>query len=187
MATHVALLRGINVGGKVLSMAQLRATVTGLGHAGVSTYIQSGNVLFTTGQTDNAALAAQLEQAIAAAAAVQPRVVVVSCAELAGIVRANPYPDESNHRALHAVFLPAEPTAGMVELVAAAQRAAAGKGSRDTARFLGRVLYLHTPDGYGRSELAARLARAGGPLSPRETGTARNWATVCRLLELCGC
>jgi uncharacterized protein (DUF1697 family) len=48
------------------------------------------------------------------------------------------------------------------------------------------VLYLHTPDGYGRSELAVRLARAQGPLSPRAAGTARNWATVCTLLELCG-
>jgi uncharacterized protein (DUF1697 family) len=47
---------------------------------------------------------------------------------------------------------------------------------------VGRALFLHTPDGYGRSELAARLARARGPVA---TGTARNWATVTKLLALC--
>ena len=60
MATHVALLRGINLGGKnKVAMADLREVVAGLGHADVSTYIQSGNVLSTAGpgDTDSAALA----------------------------------------------------------------------------------------------------------------------------------
>ena len=48
VATHVALLRGVNVGGVKLAMADLREVVAGLGHAGVTTYIQSGNVLFST-------------------------------------------------------------------------------------------------------------------------------------------
>src|SRR5436190_5014993 len=66
--THVALLRGINVGGSnKVAMADLRDVVASLGHTGVSTYIQSGNVLFTArggaGQ-DSAALAADLERAI---------------------------------------------------------------------------------------------------------------------------
>lgn len=174
------------MGGKSIAMASLRAIVAALGHTDVSTYIQSGNVLFTTDRDDRDALAAQLEEAIADAGPVRPRVVVVSRGELAAVVRASPYPDEADPRALHAVFLPAEPAVDLVESVAAAQRAAAERGSRDSARFAGRVLYLHTPDGYGRSELAARLARAGGPLSPRGSGTARNWATVRTLLELCG-
>ena len=60
------------------------------------------------------------------------------------------------------------------------------KGSRDQARVLGRTVYLHTPDGYPRSELRRVLARAGGPTSAAVAGTARNWATVSRLAELCG-
>jgi uncharacterized protein (DUF1697 family) len=51
---------------------------------------------------------------------------------------------------------------------------------------IGRTVYLHTPDGYPRSELRRVLAKAGGPTSARVAGTARNWATVSRLLELCG-
>jgi uncharacterized protein (DUF1697 family) len=59
MPTHVALLRGINLGGhNKVAMADLREVVTSLGHADVATYIQSGNVVFSTPQTDTAALAA---------------------------------------------------------------------------------------------------------------------------------
>ena len=65
MASHVALLRGINVGGRnKVPMADLRGVVASLGHTGVSTYIQSGNVLFSTRDTDTAKLAAALESAI---------------------------------------------------------------------------------------------------------------------------
>ncbi len=55
------------------------------------------------------------------------------------------------------------------------------KVGRDEARILGRTLYLHTPDGFGRSELAKVLSRPGGPAE----GTARNWATVTKLLAMC--
>ncbi len=68
--------------------------------------------------------------------------------------------------------------------VARAQERAAAKGSRDTAAVVGRVLYLHPPDGFGRSELAAELSK-GGKRNAAE-GTARNWATVTRLRAMCG-
>ena len=80
--SHVALLRGVNnLGGKKVAMAELREVVTSLGHADVTTYIQSGNVLFTApraagstgGGADVAALAAELEQTIAAVLGVRPR------------------------------------------------------------------------------------------------------------------
>ena len=57
------------------------------------------------------------------------------------------------------------------------------KGSRDEAAIVGQVLYLHTPDGFGRSELAAELSK-GGKRNAAE-GTARNWATVTKLLAMC--
>jgi uncharacterized protein (DUF1697 family) len=184
--THVALLRGINVGGRnKVAMADLRAVLTSLGHADVATYIQSGNVVFSTGGTDSALLAAGIEDAIGRALDVRPRVVVVSRAELAQMVRNNPYSAETNPKSVHVVFLGEDPAAGMVNAVAEAQRQAALKGGRDTAQFAGRTLFLHTPDGYGRSELAVLLARAGGPTSARGGGTARNWATVTKLLAMC--
>ena len=66
MASHVALLRGINVGGRnKVPMTDLREVVTSLGHTGVTTYIQTGNVLFSSADTDTAKLAAGLESAVA--------------------------------------------------------------------------------------------------------------------------
>ena len=197
MATHVALLRGINLGARnKVAMATLRAVVESLGHTDVATYIQSGNVLFTAkgsagkGGVGNdggtAALAAELEEAVAAGTGVPARVVVLSCAELARVVRDNPYPDEGNPRAVHAVFLTGKPGPELAGVVAAVQEKAAAKGSRDTARIVGRTLFIHTPDGFGRSDLAAQLVAAAGGAKTGVAGTARNWATVAKLLALCG-
>ncbi len=183
MPTHVALLRGINLGPhKRVAMPALRALVASLGHTDVATYIASGNVVFTAGAADD--LAADLEGAIAAELGVECRVVVLTCAELARAVADNPYPDEPDPRKVHAFFLTGEPGAATREHVAQAQERAAAKGSRDTAAVVGRVLYLHTPDGFGRSELAAELSK-GGKRNAAE-GTARNWATVTRLRAMCG-
>ena len=189
------LLRGVNnLGGKRVAMAELQAVVTSLGHADVMTYIQSGNVLFTprpaggrtAGRTDTTALAAELERAIADAIGLRARAVVLSREELARCFRDNPYPGQTNPKLLHAVFLPDVPGPGLAAWVADAERHVRAKGSRDAARVLGRAVYLHTPDGYPPSELRRVLARAGGPTSAAVSGTARNWATVTRLLELCG-
>ncbi len=186
MPTHLALLRGINVGGSnKVAMADLRDVVASLGHTGVSTYIQSGNVLFTArggAAQDATALAADLERAIAQAFGLRLRVVVLSRADLAQVISDNPYRDEPNPKFVHAMFFPAEPGQQVRESLAAAQQQAAAKDGRDSATVVGRTLFLHTPDGYGRSELAARLARARGPAAD---GTARNWATVTKLLALC--
>jgi uncharacterized protein (DUF1697 family) len=193
--SHIALLRGINVGGRnQVAMADLRRIASSLGHTDVATYIQSGNVVFTpkeadtadtdTAETDTAVLAADLEQGIAAALGVGCRVAVLSREELAQVARDNPYPDEANPKFVHAVFLTGQPGPELLERIAAAELKVAEKGSRDTVRVVGKAVFLHTPDGYGRSDLAAALLRIVE--RPELSGTARNWATVTKLLDLCG-
>jgi len=189
MATHVALLRGINLGGRnKVAMADLREVVTGLGYADVSTYIQSGNVLFTAGPgaADTAALASALAAAITASLGVTAPVVVVSRDELAAAVAANPFPDEADPKRVHAVLLSGTPGTEAAAKIDQARARSAAKGARDELAISGRTLYLHTPDGFGNSELAAAVLRI--LTSPRAgvTGTARNWATITKLLELCG-
>ena len=188
MPTHVALLRGINLGPhKRVAMPALRTLVESLGHTDVATYIASGNVVFTasaaTTAEPDAELAGGLEKAIEAELGVACRVVVLTSEELAEAVAANPYPDEPNPKLVHAFFLTGTASAEARTHVAQAQERAAAKGSRDEAAIVGRVLYLHTPDGFGRSELAAELSK-GGKRNPAE-GTARNWATVTKLLAMC--
>ncbi|MGN6680946.1 MAG: DUF1697 domain-containing protein [Streptosporangiaceae bacterium] len=194
MPTHVALLRGVNnLGGKKVTRAELREAVTSLGHADVTTYIQSGNVLFTprpaevgtADRSDTAALAAELEQAISDRIGVRARAVVLSREELARCVADNPYPGETNPRLLHAIFLPEVPGPDLAAWLADAERQVRAKGSRDAVQVLGRTVYLHTPDGFPPSELRRILARRGGPTSAALAGTARNWATVTSLTRLC--
>ena len=182
MPSHVALLRGINVGGRnKVAMADLRQVVASLGHGEVATYIQSGNVVFTSDQTDTAAIAGELGRALEERLGVRSSVVVLSRAELAQVVADNPFPEEANPRLLHAIFRGAGVDAA--EAVAAAERRTRDKGGRDQAKVVGRTVYLRTPDGLGRSELAAQLARSHADAQDRG-GTARNWATVTRLLAM---
>jgi len=184
MPSHVALLRGINVGGRnKVAMADLRKVVESLGHGDVATYIQSGNVVFTSHHSDTAAVAAELGRALEETLGVRSSVVVLSRAELAKVVADNPFPDEANPKHLHAIFRGAEVGAQGAAAVAAAERRARDKGGRDQAKVVGRTVYLRTPDGLGRSELAAQLARSKSAAQDRG-GTARNWATVTKLLSM---
>jgi uncharacterized protein (DUF1697 family) len=189
MASHVALLRGINVGGRnKVPMADLREVVTSLGHTGVTTYIQSGNVLFSTADTDTAKLAAALESAVGERFGIWSSVVVLSRDELSEVLASNPYPDEPNPKLVHVVFLNTAPPADLLARVATAESAAAAKGGRDTVRAVGRALFVHTPDGFGKSELAQALFRIiSAPAQQKKqdlTATARNWATATTLLSL---
>jgi uncharacterized protein (DUF1697 family) len=185
MPTHVALLRGINVGGGgKVPMAELRELLTKLGHSDVKTYIQTGNIVFTPPHGDPAKLAAELQDAINGSFGVNTSAVVLTKAELGKVIRANPYSDEPNPKWVHGVFLSAEPQQAQHDRVAQAVAAAAARGSRDEATIVGRTLYLHTPDGFGTSELAKDLLMKNRR-DPLASGTARNWSTITKLLALC--
>ena len=177
----MALLRGINVGGRnKVAMADLRQIAADLGYADASTYIQSGNLLFTADEGDAVGLAAVLARSIAERLGVRPAVVVLSAAELGRVIADNPYPGATDPRLVHAVFRNDDLGDGALAAVAAAVVAVQASGSRDEAVVVGRTLYVHTPDGFGRSQLAAQLAGSAA----QAAGTARNWATVTRLMAL---
>jgi uncharacterized protein (DUF1697 family) len=175
MATHVALLRGINVGrNNRIAMADLRAAIAELGYEGISTYIQSGNVLFSTPPTDTTAIAASIGQTIQRHFHMTIEVVALSGQQLAQAVSANPFPPE--HKLVHVIFQAAEVDQALKERIG---RLEADKGqARDKITAIGRALYLYTPGGYGTSELGKALTRL--------PGTARNWGTTIKLLELVG-
>lgn len=182
MPTHAALLRGVNVGGRKVAMADLREIVSGIGHTDVATYVNSGNVVFTSNVARAPAdrLASELEAALAEQLGMSVGVVVLSRADLARTVADNPFPEETTPKNLHAVFRRAAFGAADEAAIAEAERRARDKGTTDErATIVGGVLYLHLPNGMGRSELAAQLGRKG-----TGDGTARNWATVTKLLAM---
>lgn len=185
MRTHVALLRGMNVGrDRSVSTADLRDLLTSLGHRDVASYVQSGNFVFAGAVADPVAVGAGFERAMAERLGVAFDAVVLTRDELATVIEQNPFPHERDPKHLHAVLRQRDPTPEVLDGIALAVTRAAEKGSPDEATLVGRTLYLRTPNGMGRSELAAQLARTVRPGKGYEVGTARNWATVTKLLAL---
>lgn len=185
MRTHVALLRGMNVGrDRSVSTADLRDLLTALGHRDVGSSVQSGNFVFASDRADPAALATGFQQAMAEQLGVVFDAVVLTRDELATVIDQNPFPHEPDPKHLHAVLRQHDPPPEVLAGISLAQERARERGSPDEAALVGRTLYLRTPNGMGRSELAAQLARTVRPGKGYEVGTARNWATVTRLLTL---
>jgi uncharacterized protein (DUF1697 family) len=180
MRTHLALLRGINVGGRnKLPMAQLRTIADALGWADIATYIQSGNLVFTTSGSPEA-LGSALRRGIAGATGLEIDVIVLTRDEVIALDEACPWSDVAELKLVHA-FVFSEPLSPDAEAAAkAAQAQAAAAGSSDEAVVKGRVLYVHTPDGFGRSLLVPLLDKAAVRRHTRP-GTARNLATVRKL------
>jgi len=178
---HVALLRGINVSGRnMISAAQQRTLAEQLGYTDVTVYLQTGNIIFSAQDdvTQNQ-IAQDLGTALRAEIGADIPVITRTRADLAAEIEANPYPEAvAVPKSLHFLFLATAPsdTSKLEALDLSAF-------TPDSFRLIGRVLYLHCPNGIGRSKLAGSLtpARLGGA-----TATARNWNTAVKLLELAG-
>ena len=177
-STYVAVLRGINVGGKgMVPMAGLKAALADLGFEDVVTYIQSGNVVFRARKGGERELAARIEQRVAEEFGVRSSVLIRTPAELAAVAAGNPFlPERDDPAKLHVVFLSGVPAQGRVAELDP------GRSPPDEFRVLGREIYLHLPNGAGRSQLTLDYFE-------RRLGvdaTQRNWKTLLRLLELAG-
>lgn len=166
MPTHIALLRAINVGGTgKLPMTELRALCEGLGFANVRTYIQSGNVVFESRLSPKRAKA-ELEGALEARLGKRHAAVLRSAEELAAVESRNPFP-EAEPKQLLVVFLDAPPPRDAL--------AAVKIPGRERLHLDGRELFIHFPDGMGRSKLKVPFTGEG---------TGRNLNTVRALLRL---
>ncbi|MEU8823902.1 DUF1697 domain-containing protein [Streptomyces sp. NPDC048636] len=177
MASQIALLRGINVGGnKRFPTARQRELMADLGFKDVTVHLQTGNIVFADPGTPPEETARVLEERFAADLGFSVPVMVRTRDELAAAVAANPYPGATAEpKTLHLVFLSEVPadTAPLDALDLAGY-------APDSFRLVEREIYLHCPDGIGRSKLAAKITgiRLG------VLATARNWNTVTKLLAL---
>jgi len=174
--TLIVLLRGINVGGHAkLPMAQLREIGEGIGLEEVRTYIQSGNLVATTPLAP-ATVAERLRVAIEEATDLDVPIIVRTAAQWRDVIGSNPFPGAASiGKTLHVAFLDGAAPDELVGFDASdfAPEEVAVRGSE---------VYLHLPDGIGRSKLAIKLNRLPGA----SAGTARNWNTVLKLAELAG-
>jgi uncharacterized protein (DUF1697 family) len=165
VTAYAALLRGINVGGVKLLMTDLARLCEGEGFACVKTYIASGNVVFTSTKKE-AVVRDALEGALARHTGRPVPVLVRSAAELEATVAANPFPGIAGNRLL-VFFLPDSPPKNVLAGVVAPD------GEELAVR--GRELYVHYPNGMGRSKLKVPLWNVG---------TSRNLNTVVKLAAM---
>jgi uncharacterized protein (DUF1697 family) len=170
---QLALLRGINVAGKSrVGMSQLRDLFQELGHTDITTYLQSGNVVFNSTNNGAEQIVANLEEKIALTFGFPVSVLLRSANELTKVFNLNPYVKfEREPTKLHVTFLEEKPTGAKLTGV----EIPAG----EIARFKtsGREIYLHCPDGYGNTKLNNNFFE-------RRLGmraTTRNWRTVTAL------
>src|SRR5262245_40935047 len=148
MAAYVALLRSVNVGGRKVNMKELAALFTALGYADVVTYIQSGNVVFTTASRPTATLEPAISKRIARDLKLDVRTLVRTKPELDRVLRANPFlKTGADPSKLHVTFLAAKPAAAVVKAVGAYD------AGSDEFRVVGREVYLHCPNGYGTTKI----------------------------------
>jgi uncharacterized protein (DUF1697 family) len=170
--TYVALLRGVNLGPhNRVAMADLRRVLADAGFSDVVTHLQSGNAIFGGRQRSTAAVERAVERVLRDELDLDIDVMVRTAAELAAVVEGAPYPAG---KTLYVAFLKSEP-------------APDAAGALDSARFeperfelRGRELYLHYPNGYGRTKMSgAYFERALGV-----SATVRNWNVTSALAGL---
>ena len=176
MTTHIALLRGINVGGRnKLPMKDLAAVFTDLGCADVRTSIQSGNVVFSAGDELASEVPSRAAAAIANRFGLTVPVVTRTAAQLVDAARQNPFLAEgADPRTLAVVFLADLPDHKRVDALDP------DRSPPDRFVVRGREVYLHCPDGAARS----RLTNAYFDSKLATTSTARNVRTVGKLVEI---
>jgi len=173
VTTYVALLRGVNVGGRRrVAMADLRAALDDLGFTNVRTYLQSGNALFCAESAEPSRLADRVVDALEHKTGERVDVLVLTAEEIADAARRNPLASVTGKgidpRHIHVVFLFDEPSRAQL----ASLDPPATHGEQVVP--VGRTVYLHLPNGAGRTRLTTTyFERALGTRA-----TARNWNTV---------
>ena len=166
MPVYIALLRAVNVGGTgSLPMAELKAICEGLGFTDVKTYIQSGNVLFRSDESEKS-VEGKLDEALGQKMGKRPGVMVRACKELTDIIASAPFPDAKPNFLL-VYFLPEKAPGDALDKMVAPDG--------EEAKLAGREIYVHYPNGSGRSKLK---------LPALKPGTSRNLNTVRKLAEM---
>lgn len=169
--TYILLFRGVG-GATQLPTAPLRAALTKAGFANVATYINSGNAVVTS-DWDRDKVIATVADICRRKFKFDKAIFAPTLAEWRKLVANNPFGQVPVPKFLHAALLADKPKPAAVKAVAALAK----PGERFAV--VGKVAYLHTPGGFGTSDMGARFDKTIGV-----TNTARNWNTVTRLLEL---
>lgn len=178
MKTFISILRGINVSGqKKVLMTDLKALYESLGFQEVTTYIQSGNVIFKTDERlSNQDIAKKIEKAILEKYNFDVPVIIRSIEEIKNLISANPFLKETdiNVEKLHVTFLAGAPGKASLESIKNFDYLP------DKFVILGQEVFLYCPFSYGETKLSNKFFENQLKIS----ATTRNWKTINKLLEI---
>ena len=177
MTACVSLFRGINVGGnRIVSMNELKSLHEALGFKDVVTYIQSGNVVFSSDETDPVQLAQLIEENFARKFGFRAQVIVRTSAELEETITNNPFQNspEKEPKWVLVLFLATRPESTALQDL---QKTYNGP---EEIYLIGQELFVYYTGGVGRSKLTLPLIEK----KLKTAGTGRNWNTVLRLKEM---
>jgi len=177
MAVIISMLRGVNVGGhNKIKMDALRALYESMKLREAQTYVQSGNVIFRTDERDIARLAKRIEDGIERKLGFRPDVILRTATEMREVIARNPFAKRRGIEPskLLVTFLGSDPGAEAREKILQI------KCDPKELRIEGRELYIYFPNGIGRS----KLSWAGLEKTLKTPGTARNWNSVTKMLEM---
>lgn len=178
MSPHIALLRGVNVGGRKVLKDDLLGLAQDLGFDEAKTLLASGNLVLWGNAGSDADIERRLEDGLEKRMGLRTDFMVRSSAELKAIIAANPFPDLVEARPNHLVvnFLKHPIPAGDIEVLRAAIT------GRERVEGGGKELYVDFIDGIGES----MLDRDWKKTKKAPVGTARNWNTVLKLAAMVG-
>lgn len=172
---YIALLRGINVGGKrKVKMADLQAMCTKIGLQEVQTYIQSGNVIFENAEEDTSVLEKALQEQIMATFGFEVPVMVMTQAYLQEVADNNPFlklKEDLDTKLLHVTFLAEKPAEDLIQVLREKDY------GTDEFEVIKNRVYLYFPNGYGRTKLTNTVFEK----KLQVAATTRNWKTVGKL------
>jgi uncharacterized protein (DUF1697 family) len=174
--TYIAILRGINVSGQnIIKMEVLRRMMEGLGFQEVSTYIQSGNVVFRKENASTTEVLEEITEKMQEEFGFHVPVIVLEAEALDRIIAGNPFAMDPalDKGQMHVTFLASAPPAFDREAIEAK------KQDSERIAFSEHAVYLYCPNGYGRTKLSNDFLEK----KMKVTATTRNWRTVCILME----
>ncbi len=170
---YIAILRGINVSGqKIVNMAELRQLLSNLGFQDLDTYIQSGNIVFKADQNSDK-IQGTIRENILSRFGFEVPTLVLPTVEWAMVIQENPYKDKDLGK-LHVTFLASQPDKQLIESLRPSPN------PNESYLVKGKVIYLHCPDGYGRTKINNMFFER----KLKTTATTRNWKTCLKLWEM---
>ena len=177
MTTYISILRGINVSGhNLIKMDALRKLYENLGFQNVTTYVQSGNVVFTGDEIDVNESGQRISQQIEKDFGYEVPVIVLTLSKLKQVIDTNPFLKDNNIDIayLHVTFLSSKPGHYDHQIIEAK------KQNEEEISFSDNAVYLYCPNGYGRTKLTNNFLEA----KLKVGATTRNWKTTTELLKI---